>query len=290
MIQQDHPIHRKKRKWYSRKETALLTWNNLFRRDPITARDGPIVSMTTHGRRIRSAYVAIESIARGKRRPSRIVLWMDEGEKALPLPRSILRLKRRGLEVRFSTRRGPHNKYYAHLAETEEFTRALVTADDDVIYPAWWLQVLIDAHETSPERIHCFRAHRFTLNDRIPAPYSTWPECTSTTPSPLNFATGVSGVIYPMRFQVELKAAGDAFMACTPRADDVWLHAMAVRGGWTIQQIRRRAIHFEEVRANRHAALHEENVREGGNDEQIRKTYGEDDLRKLISARSEEAS
>ena len=281
-------IHRKKRKWHSIKQTLILGLQNLLTRTKITDPTGPVVCLTSHGARVRNAHITIESIANGRQKPSRLIMWLDEEEAGNPLPNTIKRLQRRGLEVRAAPRRGPHNKYFAYLSTSNNLDVALVTADDDVIYPEWWLKTLYTAHNRNPDQIHCLRAHRLTFHGTRVAPYNQWPECETTTPSILNFATGVSGVIYPAAFQRELKSAGEAFMDCAPKADDVWLHAMAVRGSWPVHQIYAKAIHFEEVRANRQIALHTQNVGLGGNDLQISKTYSVQELEKLRQANTHE--
>ena len=45
---------------------------------------GPPVSMTTHGARTDSAYLAIESIGLGRLKPSRFVLWLDDQARFEP--------------------------------------------------------------------------------------------------------------------------------------------------------------------------------------------------------------
>ena len=47
-----------------------------------------VVSMTSHGSRIRRIHYGIQSIARGTLRPTRMILWIDEELKGHPLPHS----------------------------------------------------------------------------------------------------------------------------------------------------------------------------------------------------------
>ena len=51
-------------------------------------------------------------------------------------PESLRRLERRGLEVRLTQNYGPHTKYYPSLADAIADGLPLVTADDDILYPA----------------------------------------------------------------------------------------------------------------------------------------------------------
>ncbi len=112
---------------------------NRLSRAPVTG-DGPIVSLTTHGVRLGVVHLALESIARGTLRPSRLVLWLGSEDFAAHLPKTLQRLVARGLEVRQSEDLGPHTKYWPLVAEGPGGD--FVTADDDVYYPRGWLAEL----------------------------------------------------------------------------------------------------------------------------------------------------
>lgn len=127
------------REFLSLVQLAPLPFINRFGRSQITQADGPVVSLTTYGRRARTAYLAIESIARGDVRPSRLILWIDEESLLNSPPKTILRLQKRGLEVKGCKNYRPHKKYYPFVESQESFNLPLVTADDDILYPRYWL-------------------------------------------------------------------------------------------------------------------------------------------------------
>ena len=108
----------------------------------ITAPGGPVVSLTSFGKRIDSVYLAIESIARGSTLPSELILWLDDETRYNSLPSTLERLARRGLTIKLSKNYGPHTKYYPYISSQHEFSLPLVTADDDIIYPRDWLHNL----------------------------------------------------------------------------------------------------------------------------------------------------
>ena len=110
------------------------------------------------------------------------------------------------------------------------------------------------------------------------APYVTWERCRSTEPSFLNFATGVSGTIYPPALQAQLKAAGLGFIDLCPRADDVWLHLQAMRGGFRIKQLKAWEQSFPELPGTQDVGLVVENVHGSQNDLQIEQTYTPEDI------------
>lgn len=244
---------------------------------------GLIVSMTSHGARIPRVFASIESIGAGSLRPARLLLYLSNINRQHELPKSLLRLARRGLEIIFCDDVGPHTKYWPYVSSQQSFQFPLVTADDDKMYSPEWLEVLHERWLLFPNDINCFRARRIAFNSVQMLPYNTWSICNDTYASRRHFATGVGGVIYPPSFLRNLQDAGDDFLSLCPYADDVWLHAVAIRNGFKVRQVGNQAIEPAEVPFARRTALHKKNLGEGGNDQQIKKTYKEEDLLLLKS-------
>jgi hypothetical protein len=266
------------RAWLKKCRLSLRNrWSNESLLDP----SGPVISMTTHPSRRNLVSHAIESIARGTRKPSSLHLWITDEKFCLHLPPALLRLKARGLEIHFTENLGPHTKYYPYVKGESEFDRPLVTADDDIMYPRDWLQKLIAGYEADPAAIHCFRAHRIRMNGAQLAPYNSWHHCEDTVPSHLNFLTGVSGVIYPPGYLNYLKRQGDAFRQCCPHADDIWLTIVALRGGFKVAQLENRRRYFATIPHSQKKRLYDLNVIMGGNQIQLMKTLSEVDLSAL---------
>jgi hypothetical protein len=241
---------------------------------------GPVVSLTSYGKRIDTAYVTIESIARGSLLPSELILWLDDEERSRSLPATLERLKQRGLTVRLCENYGPHKKYYPYVVSQQKFAVPLVTADDDILYPRDWLITLTNAFDRDSNVVNCYRARTISFQGDHIAPYAQWPLCRSTRPSWRHLLNGVSGVIYPPRLLAALRSAGSEFEQCCPRADDVWLHATAFRAGFRVQQVGRRAIHFPMIPGTQESALYFDNVATG-NDIQIAKTYTKREIQRL---------
>ena len=235
--------------------------------------DGPAVSLTTFGPRIPTAFATIESIGLGSVRPRRLVLWLDDPTDLAPLDLRLARQVARGLEVRLSANYGPHTKYYPYVAELWTPGTTLVTADDDILYPPNWLRLLADAQRAAPDLVNCHRARQITLQDGTLTPYNDWPNVRTTVPGPRVFATGVSGVSYPPNLLAQLRDRGTDFVDRCPKADDIWLHYMAVQNGVGVRQIRQRRRHFPVVLIAQVAKLQNENVAANGNDRQIAATY-----------------
>ena len=255
---------------------------NLVSRRSVTSPGGAVVSLTTHGIRLAQVYLTIESISRGAVRPSRLILWRNPESNESYLPKTLARLQRRGLEIKFAENFGPHTKYFPYVASVATHVIPLVTADDDVIYPPHWLRDLVVAHTAEPHHIHCYRARRVQISGGALKSYEEWPFTDSNKPSSLNFATGVSGVVYPPTLLDALRQAGTAFMACCPKADDVWLHAMALRHGFKVKQLSATYRDFPVAPMTQALALYINNARPEGNDKQISATYRASDIEALI--------
>jgi hypothetical protein len=245
---------------------------------PLTG-DGPaVVSLTSHGRRVSDVAITIESIGAGRVRPSRLILWLDDERLFATLPTAIRAQMERGLEVRLSDNYGPHTKYFPYVRSLARHTLPLVTADDDIIYPSGWLAGLLEAHHEHPDLVSCYRAHVVGWEGDRLAPYNSWVRARDTLATTSRFATGVSGVIYPPEMLDDLAERGDAFRATCPRADDIWLHWVALRSGRLVRQLSPTPQHFPVIPGSQADALMNHNVDSGGNDEQLRALYDESDV------------
>ena len=247
----------------------------------ITQSGGPVVSLTTYGKRIRTVCLAIESIARGRVLPSRIILWIDDEAVFANLPEAIRKLTKRGLEVGFCKNYGPHKKYYPYLESLQKIETPLVTADDDILYPHYWLKSLVEAFQQFPDVVNCFRARVLVLNQTGIVEYESWKLADSTRPSFRHCAGNGAGAIYPLPMQRALKQEGTAFLDCCPKADDLWLHVQALRAGYRVRQISKKTFPLVEIPGTQGSALYRQNRDRGGNDRQIEMAYRSSDVDSL---------
>jgi len=227
---------------------TLVYWlRNRLSSAPVTGTDGPIVSLTSHGVRIETVYLAIESIGAGLRKPQRLLLFLNDHKVMANLPRSLVRLQLRGLEILPAENFGPHTKYYPFVLSERELFSPLVTADDDMLYSASWLEDLYSAYIRNPSIIWCHRARVIHLTDEGLMPLRTWSFANSDSPEPLNFLEGVSGAIYPPEFLRCLKQFGNRFLLCCPKHDDAWLNAVAIKSGFSRAQLSPKAQSYSEI-------------------------------------------
>jgi hypothetical protein len=263
---------------------VYLRLRNLGARGPVTGSAPVVVSMTTYGDRIQTVAVALESIARGKMRPQRLLLWLDSPEQFESRPQSLRRLERRGLEVLLTANYGPHTKYYPYVRSVERHTLPLVTSDDDIIYPPNWLGRLVAANQQNPEAISGHWISIMEVSGERVADYVTWARARDTAVRSGNFALGVSGVIYPPAMLQELKRLGEGFLAACPSADDIWLHWVALRAGIPVRQVGPVPHHFPVIPGSQGQSLMQANVGENRNDHFIRGLYAAEDLAGLSTS------
>ena len=261
--------------------TAYLRLRNAVSRGTATGSAPVVVSLTSYGDRIHTVAVAIESIARGKSRPQRLVLWLDSPEQFAARPASLRRLEHRGLEVLLSPNYGPHTKYYPYVKSVQHHTVPLVTADDDIIYPPNWLALLVAANRRHPEAIGGHWVSIMGVSGERVAAYGTWARAHDTAARPSNFSPGVSGVIYPPAMLHELRLRGERFLSVCPSADDIWLHWVALRAGIPVRQVGPVPRHFPIIPGTQSRTLMSTNVGENHNDHCIRGLYSADDVAAL---------
>lgn len=265
-----------------------LTLANRFSRTRIPQQGEVIISLTSHGNRINRVHYTLESIFRGHEKAP-VVLWLDEADYRSEWPPTLRRLVSRGLQVRCSDGTyGPHTKYWNQFRESAGTGIRVVTVDDDMIYPEWFLQRLLFIGDLRLDAVIAYRAHRIELRDNRMMPYTKWTAADTCSASLLHFATGVSGVMYPSTFIDYVVAQGDEFLTLSPRADDVWLHACALRSGHPIRQVYAQPRHFAVVPTTQVGALVVGNTLMGGNDEQIKRVYTGEDVAVLLAAHDRE--
>jgi hypothetical protein len=85
-----------------------------------------------------------------------------------------------------------------------------------------------------------------------------------------------------------LRAAGLGFVELCPKADDIWLHVQALRGGFKVKQLKPWEQSFPILPGTQDMGLIQGNVHGSQNDVQIRKTYTESDIALLKAARAEQ--
>ena len=196
-----------------------------------------IISLTTFGKRIHEVAITIESIMQGSLKPNRIILWLGEDMQGKKMPESLLRQQKRGLEIEYCKDIRSYTKLVPCLRKYKD--SAIVTIDDDIIYKYDFLEILLESYMSSPNYIWAYRVHRISLdNEGKPFPYMKWKwGVEDLAPSPLNFLTGVGGVLYPPASLADEVLDENTFLDICKYADDIWFWAMALKKGTKVAKV-----------------------------------------------------
>lgn len=187
-----------------------------------------IVSLTTFGERINQVYLPIESIMQGSMKPDKIILWLAKDEfEGKPLPITLQKQQNRGLEIAYCHDLKQYNKLIHTLEKYPN--SSIITIDDDALYEYDLLERLYTNHLLHKNTICACRMHRIRTDKyNNPLPYLQWNLCIDDDAvSPLNFPTGVGGVLYPPHCFSKEIFNSKVFMNICPKADDIWFYAMA---------------------------------------------------------------
>lgn len=186
-----------------------------------------IISLTSYPARFPTLHISLKSVLNQTMKPSRVILWLDKDVSQESIPQSILKLKKKGLEIRCEGESlKPHKKYFHAM---KEFRNAcIITVDDDVIYTRDMVATLYASFQKYPNCISARRVHKilYDMNSNA-VEYNSWNyDCKKETkPSKQLIATGVGGVLYPPHvFNMDTENFNPQnIMDNAWTVDDVWL-------------------------------------------------------------------
>lgn len=187
-----------------------------------------LVSLTSYPPRLNTVFLAIESLLNQTFKPDKIILWLSKSEiNPGDLPNNLLRLKKRGLEIRFVDENIKSYKKLVYAVEAFK-QHHIVTCDDDLMYHNWFLQGLYNAYQKHPNCISAYRARTMRkLNQQQLSSYNDWPLSNSQTPAYNIFATCGGGAWHPPGSLNE-QISNRVFMQLSPYGDDIWFKAMGL--------------------------------------------------------------
>ena len=191
-----------------------------------------IVSLTTFPGRIGIVHKTIQSLKNQSFKADKIILYLSEKEfpkKMREIPTSLKELQDNRFEIHWVKK--TLFSFQKLIPALKEYPEAIiVTADDDILYSRNWLELLVSAYQESPNCIHCHRAHRIKFKHGKVMSYNDWAkERRNESVAYNNFLTGVGGVLYPPHCLDEDITNDKVFLKICPKADDIWIWAMALK-------------------------------------------------------------
>lgn len=249
--------------------------------------DKVVVSLTTFPARIEKVALTIETIFQQKTRPDVIHLWLALSEfPDRVLPESIKRLETRGLRVSFVDEniRSYKKLIYALKQYPESI---IITIDDDVFYPRYWLEKMLATHRQHPKDIICYRGHnlKLTQTGELESYRNILEHNRSRFSAEATYSllpTGVSGIMYPPHSLNPEVFNQKKFMELAPNGDDIWFKACGLLNNTKSRRVFTKNIHFNEIRGSQAVSLYSLNVHSNKNDEQLKKVFDEYKLHKMI--------
>lgn len=241
-----------------------------------------IVSLTSFPQRMSDIHFALYSLLNQTLKPDELILWLGDSEfpnKEGDLPQSVLSLKKNGLAIRWCKNIFSYKKLIPALKEFPD--DIIITADDDVYYPANWLDLLYNAYVNDPQYIHCHKADRITFdNNKNINNYSKWLRVVSNVePSLCNFLIGVGGVLYPPKALYKDTLDEELFLKLSPTNDDIWFWAMAVLNNKKINVVKNNIAKLPCINIERELGTYDEirlsqiNDDDGGNERQFKNIF-----------------
>lgn len=189
-----------------------------------------VVSLTTIPSRVKQVHLTVRSILSQNSKPKKIVLWLHESFKE-NLPGNLKRLQGDIFEVRYSPHTFSHRKLMHSLVAFPK--DAIVTVDDDMMYPPEFLEKLYSAHLKFPKDVTTHYARKISFDDfGNPLPYLQWPYI-GKQPENAKFVmpVGVFGVLYPPHCLDKRAIDVPLIKKLSPKSDDLWFKTMALLKG-----------------------------------------------------------
>jgi len=237
---------------------------------------GPIISLTSYHKRFNILYLTIESlINQNYANDYQIVVTISDEDVDIygGLPDNISSQINRGVRlIRVKENIKSHKKVFYISNENEK--SPIITVDDDILYPNWWLSEILNNASFEPDCVLAFRGHHIIRDENeIIFDYGLWfnkSDQITTSFSKCSFLpTGTSGVYYPVGSLKGLESTKNDFLELCPHADDLWLKYITTVNGFKAKRIRKRNVHF--LCSDLSDSLHTVNVHNGGNDIQFKK-------------------
>ena len=233
-----------------------------------------IVSFTTFPARIDTVWQAAYTLLYQTIKVDHVILWLARTQFSSTeiLPKSLLRLTKFGLEIKFCDDLRPHKKYYYSMKDNPN--AIVITVDDDVYYPSFLVEELYQKHLEFPDAICCNWAHviRCDENSNVLS-YSEWTKGVSgydKEPSHCLNQVGYEGVLYPPNSLDERCFNQELIMRLSINADDLWLKAMAYLKRTKVVRTKGVAYRFFGIVKSQRVALNDENCGNNKNDDAIR--------------------
>jgi glycosyltransferase involved in cell wall biosynthesis len=190
-----------------------------------------IISLTSFPHNIDNVHYCIFSLLNQKFLPDEVILWLAEDQfpnKYGDLSKELLKLLNNGLTINWCTNIKSYQKLIPSLNNYSD--DIIITVDDNIYYPDFWLSNLMDEYYRNPNCILCYQSKKISFDEnRKINNYGDWKLCRDEHhPSYLNFGIGAAGILYPPNSLNKNVSDENLFVKLCPYSEDLWFWAMAV--------------------------------------------------------------
>lgn len=209
-----------------------------IKKEKLVKQDGDvipvIVSLTSIPSRLNGLHITIRSLLLQSVRPEKIVIWLNESLKD-SVPESLKKLEGDSVRICFSQLDSCHLKLVETIRKYKG--KAVVTCDDDLMYPEDWLGSLYEDYKQYPRMVVAHRCRRVSFDFASGMAYKDWVHINDYGVSGYDLmALGYGGVLYPPNMFHHDVCREDIFMRLTPKADDLWFKTMSLLNGVLVRK------------------------------------------------------
>ncbi|WP_066717472.1 hypothetical protein [Clostridium sp. Marseille-P299] len=236
-----------------------------------------VVSLTTYPLRLKEVYYCLNSLIRQTKRADIIILWLAEEQfpnRERDVPNEIKNLKQYGLDIRFCKDLRSYKKIFYTAQDYKD--SIIITADDDVLYPEYWIEKLYNTYREYPECVVCFRAHEMLFDKGTILPYRKWNGMAKNVKGPsLNLMpVGVGGVLYPPYYFSNVEFNDTMIMKLAPTTDDIWLKVIGIINNYSVVKVDKNSKEWFTIKGTQRISLKSYNVdTTNANDEALKKFF-----------------
>lgn len=188
-----------------------------------------IVSLTSFPARINNLWMTIATLLNQSYMNMHVVLWLsnEQFNGRESLPKKLLNLEKKGLEIRFvDDNLRPHKKYFYAMQQYPD--NDVITVDDDIIYHPDLVETLANCHKKHSNCVICNRGISIDSGN-----YSSWQKVKAVDEERAEILpTGIGGVYYPAHIFDNTRIFDkEAIKHTCLNGDDLWLNFMTRYGG-----------------------------------------------------------
>lgn len=238
-----------------------------------------IISLTTYNKRIKTVYLAIESLLNQSIKPVAVYLWLAKADLVDgKIPLKLQYLQRRGLKIVFVEENYRSYKKLSYIFDVlDDYPSAthIITADDDIIYPHYWAQYLLE-RSIFDNVVSCYRGHDIIYDNGSFLYCESMSKNTSKSVSSYQLLpTGCSGICYPIASLTKEISNYGCSQKFAADADDIWFKGITLSGGYKCGRVTEENVHFPVIITCLADTLYQKNVFQNENEMKLKNTFAE---------------